>query len=479
MILPPRGAPVDTKRRAELRALLNPQEVIEKIDKLVELDQVRLTDIFSEDDVHGLCDELHIEFRERDFTPAITLGLFVSQCLSRGDACSTVVTKFNRERKRQGLTPCSEDASAYCKARAKLSVELADCLGTRIVDLLRDKAKSQWKWRGLNVYLVDGLVFRAPDTAANQEAYPQPSTQKEGLGFPQIRCVVTSCLATGCIINYNTAPMKGKLTGEVSLFREKHGDFSFGDVVVADSNFESFYDSVLLNRRGVHLVCGIKSSRNCPFEGVCEVMDEKIITLPKPRNNKNRFTPEQWQQLPDDVQYRAIRYRLTGRTEVLTIVTTLIDQKRFSAEDIMELYGLRWDVETDIACWKTTMGFCDLRCRTPENLDREIAVGVLSYNLVRSLMNDAAAVLEIHPREVSFSRSRDAWLSFSDEIATSNDLMWMVLSATSRLVRDRPGREEPRAIKNFHQSKYKKLKTPRPSRQKRTAAAAVKQAEIP
>jgi hypothetical protein len=115
------------------------------------------------------------------------------------------------------FAPCSKDASAYCKARAKLSVELVDRLGTRIVDLLRDKADSPWKWKGLNVYLVDGLVFRAPDTQANQEVYPQPSTQKEELGFPQIRCVITTCLATGSIVNYNTAPMKGRFTGEVSL----------------------------------------------------------------------------------------------------------------------------------------------------------------------------------------------------------------------------------------------------------------------
>ena len=261
--------------------------------------------------------------------------------------------------------------------------------------------------------------------------------------------------------------------------REKHGDFVAGDIVVADSNFESFYDSVLLARRGVDLVCGIKGCRKSPFDGVCEVIEEKVITLNKPRNNKNRFTAEQWAELPDSVQYRCIRYQITGRTEVLTIVTTLLDSRRYSAEDIAELYGLRWDVETDIASWKTTMGYCDLRCHTPENLDREIAVGVLAYNLVRSLMNDAAAVLEIHPREISFSRSRDAWLSFSDELETSVDLMWAILSATSRLVRDRPGREEPRELKKRNQSKYPKLKKPRPSRAQRIAAEAVKQSAEP
>jgi hypothetical protein len=88
-------------------------------------------------------------------------------------------------------------------------------------------------------------------------------------------------------------------------------------------------------------------------------------------------------------------------------------------------------------------------------------------------MNDAAAVLEIHPREVSFSRSRDAWMCFRDELETSNDLMWIILSATSRLVRDRPGREEPRELKRRNQSKYPKLKTPRPSRARRIAAKSV------
>ena len=72
---------------------------------------------------------------------------------------------------------------------------------------------------------------------------------------------------------------------------------------------------------------------------------------------------------------------------------------------------------------------------------------MLAYNLARSLMNEAAAVLKIHPREVSFSRSRDARIYFSDELETSDDLMWIVLSATSRLVRDRPGREESRELK--------------------------------
>lgn len=472
MILPVRGAPVERERRARLREQLQVPVVQRKIERLISVDQMRLTSVFDDAEVHGLCKVLNVRFRERNFTPAVVLGLFVAQTLSRGDACSTVMTRFNRERKRQGRPAVSKDASAYCKARAKLPVELIDRLSDRIAKRAHEGTLEPWKWKGRNVYLVDGLVLRAPDTAANQRAYPQPSTQQEGLGYPQVRVLVTTSLATGIILHYNTSKVEGKRTGEATLFREKHRDFVAGDVVVGDSNFESFHDAVLLNRCGVDVVFCINGTRQSPFEGVCQTIDDQLVTVPKPKFDRSRFTREEWQSLPPSIEYRVIRYRTHGRREVITIVTTLVDRRLFSAEDIAELYGLRWDVELDICALKSTMDIGDLRCQTPANLDREIAVGMLAYNLVKLLMNDAAAVLEVHPREISFSQSRDAWINFSDELKTPRDLMWIILSASSRLVRDRPGRTEPRAIKRRNLTKYSKLKQPRPSRAARIATVA-------
>lgn len=468
MILPRRDETVDRERRSKLRKLLTPERAQQRIEELISKNQIRLHDVFSDDDIHALCDQLGIEFRERTYTPATTLGLFVSQVLSRDHACSTVVAEFNRERKRRNLSPVCDDASAYCKARAKLSVELIDQLNMQIMQKTQNKTPDCWKWEGLNVYFVDGLTLRAPDTMANQEAYPQPATQQDGLGFPQVRVVVTTSLATGCISHYNISKVEGKRTGEVTLFREKHGDFQTGDIVVGDSNFESFHDSVLLKQRGVEIVCCINGSRRSPFEGtVCETIDDEIITVKRPKFDKTRFTRDHWESLPESITYRVIRYRVTGRKTEITIVTTLLDHQRFSSRDIADLYGLRWDVEVDICSYKSTMGMGELRCQTPGNLEREIAVAMLGYNLVRLLMSDTAAVMEVHPREISFSQARDAWRNFSDELETPQDLMWIILSASSRLVRDRPGREEPRAIKRRNLTKYPKLKEPRPSRANR------------
>ena len=248
----------------------------------------------------------------------------------------------------------------------------------------------------------------------------------------------------------------------MSLFREKHKDFEKGDIVVADSNFESFHDAALLIRRGVQMVCCINGTRNSPFEGACEAIEDMIVELRKPKYDPSRFTRKEWNSLPTRILYRMIRYRVAGCEDPITIVTTLTDRQRFTAENIAELYGLRWDVEVDIRSYKSSMGMCELRCLTPQNLDREIAVAVLGYNLVRVLMCDTAAVLEVHPREISFSSARDAWLAFHDERDTIVDVAWLIHSTGSHFVRNRPGRNEPRAIKRRH-AKYPKLKEPRPS----------------
>lgn len=468
MLLSPRGESKQDRRR-QFKKRMSSEQVKKRIRALKKKGELQLSDLFSDDDIHYFCEQLNHKFRCRIFTPAITLGLFVRQVLSRNESCSTIAIHLNRLRKNQGLTPVSSDASAYCKARSRLPIELIDLLIDKTSELVRDKIPGEWKWKGRDVFLVDGLVVAAPDTEENQAAYPQPSSQQEGLGFPQVRIVTTTSLATGCVLNYNTGTVEGKKTGEVSLFREKHGTFRENDIVIADSNFESFIDAVMLKARGVDLVCCMNGSRESPFEGPCETIEDETRRIHKPKYHADRFTREQWESLPAFLDVRIIRYRVNGRRSEITIVTTLLDRKSYPAEDVAELYGFRWDVELDIRSIKTVMGMRYLRCNLPENLDREIAVNVLAHNLVCWLKQDTAKVFRVHPRQISFSAARDTWIAFADELQTTNDLAWAISSAGCRFVRNRPGRDEPRKVKRRN-AKYERLDKPRPSRIARMAA---------
>jgi hypothetical protein len=81
----------------------------------------------------------------------------------------------------------------------------------------RDSA-AEWRWKGHRVRVVDGAMLTMPDTRENQAEYPQPSSQKPGLGFPIVRIVVMFSLAVGTVLNYALGQYSGKFTGENQLF---------------------------------------------------------------------------------------------------------------------------------------------------------------------------------------------------------------------------------------------------------------------
>ena len=54
------------------------------------------------------------------------------------------------------------------------------------------------------------------------------------------------------------------------------------------------------------------------------------------------------------------------RTQQVTIVTTLLDDKLYTKESLAELYYMRWNVEIDLRYLKTTMQMEHISCKTPE-----------------------------------------------------------------------------------------------------------------
>ena len=56
----------------------------------------------------------------------------------------------------------------------------------------------------------------------------------------------------------------------------------------------------------------------------------------------------------------------------------------------------------DIRSIKITMQMDLLRCKTPELVRKEIWTHVLAYNLIRTIMAQAARQVGIQPRSVSF-----------------------------------------------------------------------------
>jgi hypothetical protein len=92
--------------------------------------------------------------------------------------------------------------SAYCQARARLPDQTLLRVHEQLADRLERNVPSQSRWRGRNVKIADGTNLSMPDTAQNQGAYPQPSSQKPGCGFPMMKLVGIFSPASGALLHF-------------------------------------------------------------------------------------------------------------------------------------------------------------------------------------------------------------------------------------------------------------------------------------
>ena len=63
---------------------------------------------------------------------------------------------------------------------------------------------------------------------------------------------------------------------------------------------------------------------------------------------------------------------------------------KYSKDDLAELYRARWNAELDLRSLKQTMQMDILRCKTPELVRKEIWTHILAYNLIRTIIAQAA-----------------------------------------------------------------------------------------
>src|SRR5205823_14635745 len=117
-----------------------------------------------------------------------------------------------------------------------------------------------------------------------------------------------------------------------------------------------------------------------------------------------------------------VRVQQAGfRTKALVVATTLLDADEFTKDDLAELYRARWNAELDLRSLKRTMQMDVLRCKTPELVRKEIWTHVLAYNLIRTVMAQAAARHHVEPRSVSLKGAVQTLLALQPVIVTLGD----------------------------------------------------------
>jgi hypothetical protein len=230
---------------------------------------------------------------------------------------------------------------------------------------------------------------------------------------------------------------------------------------------------LLLQQRGIELVARLnKANRRADFRrGKRLDRHDHIVRWYKPTSIRSL----DWKTLKALPEYITVRETFIPvaqpgfRTKTIVVVTTLLDHQQTTAEDLATLYRARWNNELDLRSIKCTLQMHELRCKTPDLVRKEIWTHILAYNLIRTVMAQAAATHDLMPRSISFKGTVQTLEAFQPLIelrgmqhpARLLQLYRHLLDAVAtHQVADRPNRFEPR-VKKHRRNHYGWLMRPR------------------
>lgn len=425
--------------------------------------------------------------RRRLFSKENTFWAFFSQVLGDDGGCQEVIRKLQAFAAMKSKPLPSSSTAAYCQARSKLDLPGLETILQYTANRLLNIPDPE-RMNGRRVVVVDGTGVSMPDTIANQKVWPQQRHQKAGCGFPQAAICACFCLQTGALLSHKIG---NKKSHELPMLREQWDTFKPGDIFLGDKGFCSYFDLSSFKDRGVDSV--ITLARRIPVTEVeaLKVLgnDDLLIHWKKPvRSKASSYSQADWEALPETLLLRQIKVSVNQpgfRTQGFYIITTLLDAKAYAADDLVDLYFQRWDVELFFRDIKITMGMDILRCKTPDMVRKEIVMHLIAYNCIRYLMVEAAEQAGEQVRRISFKGSVQAlrqWEPHLNQSKISHQEQRRLIqllheSIANYIVPERPGRSEPRAVKR-RPKPYQLLTAPRhemkvaPHRSKYRAKAA-------
>lgn len=358
--------------------------------------------------------ELGLRFRKRIFTLPVVIWLMMVQYLDRKATLSTAVQQVvqgrpkvllsDHKRLREGTV--SPHTGAYSDARQLMPLEAAEKVADRVFEHLLPRREALPGW-GRQVFIVDGSTLELPHTPELVKCYP-PATNQHGTShWPVLQVLVAQELTSGIAGRPCWGPMYGpQAVSEQSLTEQILERLPDGAVFMGDINFGVFSVAFAATQRGHDVLLRLQANRAGVIgrggPALTSGTDRQVVWRPSAQERKKH------PNLPADacVRGRLIVQQVTasnGDLVTLYLFTTL----DLTVDQLLQLYGYRWNVETDLRSLKQTLNLQMLSCESADMIAKELILGITGYNLVRAVMNVAAQQNGLDPRRLSFSRSQD------------------------------------------------------------------------
>ena len=397
------------------------------------------------------------------YTARVVLWMMMSQRIQPRGTLVSSVAQLVEGRFDPLLSQCKRvrekkiglSTGGYCQARQLLPKLIVDRTMTELLERLRQRLLESEAEQSARVYLLDGSSLQLEHEAELVEAFPPAGNQHGKSHWPVIRMVVLHDLETGLAERPYWGPLNGReAVSEQALAQRAMAHVPAGSVIVGDRNFGIFATVYGAQQAGHQAVVRLTAVRVQSLLGgpIARPGDYAVVWRPSRWDGKRKKQQQPPWPPAASVEGRLIASRV-GRGKhqqwlYLFTTTTL------PAQEVVALYGRRWQIETDLRCLKQTVHLQRICAHSASMMEKELLVAVMAYNLVRAIMFLAAKRAQIEPRQLSFTYACNIVLdSYPDVLAARSakqqqqrlDRM-IDLVARCRLPRRRKRRSYPRQV---------------------------------
>ena len=346
----------------------------------------------------------------------------------------------------------SSNTSAYSQARSKLPWKVAEKVSELIFQSLQQQPQVLPELK-VPLFLLDGTTVLLAHSPELVRAYPPARNQHGASHWPVMRVVVAHDVISGLAAPPCWGPLDGpQAASEQGLTKEMMRRLPAGCGVLGDSNFGVLSMAYHASEQKHPCLFRLTEARARKLNGgivPASKTDRAIRWTPSRDDSRNNS------EIPPSavVEGRLLGFKVRdagGRWQKLYFFTTMT----VSAEQILKLYGYRWNIETDLRSLKRQVRLHMIEARSPDMVDKELVLGVAAYNLTRAAIHQAASALDLDPRRFSFSLAQDTLNAFlpvfakatSDQERQQTMDQMLRVFAQSTLPRRRKRRSKPRTI---------------------------------
>ena len=336
----------------------------------------------------------HATIRRRRLPQDMVLWLVIGMAMFRNEPINEVARRLNICA--QGLATAELLArSALSQARQRLGAQPMKWLFKQCARVWGRERYAQDDWKGLQLFAIDGALFRTQDTPELRAHFGSGNTgTQRQTPYPMLRLVALMNVRSHVIADATVSPYR---TSEMRLAEEFIAGIPDDSVTLLDKGFFGAGLLLEISHKGHERHWLLPSKKNLRYEVIEHYGDgDQLVqmTVSYQARKRNPSLPRVWTA-------RAVSYEVGGKQK--TVLTSL-PASHYSAKEVARLYHERWEIELGFRDIKSSMQHNEitLRSKKVELVYQELWGVLLAYNLVRREASKAAIEHGRIPSDISF-----------------------------------------------------------------------------